>query len=95
MPSVEDRLTVIEEQFDHLVEWTHQHTEEHTADFERTTLILGMLSTQGKRQDTHDTNHHGTASTIKRDGLLVTAVSILYGLVELFRGFGVLDGLGF
>ncbi len=84
------RLTLkeLKVDLDHLTAWTHLHDEEHNTDADRMNTILLLLAERERDQSTHDNNHHGLASTIKKDGLLVTAVSLLYGAIELFRSGG-------
>ena len=81
------RLTLkeLKVDLDHLTDWTHLHDEEHVNDEKRMNVILDLLAKQGADAEEHGTNHHGVASTIKKDGALVTAVSLLYAAVELFR----------
>ena len=75
----------IEEKVDRLVDWTENHDECHRLEESRTNIILGLLARQTSDLHTHNTNHHSKSTAIKRDGLLVTAVSLLYVLVELAR----------
>lgn len=75
----------IDEKLDALTEWTHDHDERHRIEERRTNIVLDLLARQKSDLHSHNSNHHGTATTIKRDGLLVTAVSLLYVVVELAR----------
>ncbi len=62
--------------------WQRTHDKAHVTDDERLNIILDTVTT-------HQDNHHGMVSTMKKDGLLVMAVSLLYGLVELVRTLGL------
>ena len=84
-----DLLTETAENVDRLVTWTHDHDERHRLEERRTNIVLDLLARQKSDLHTHNTNHHGPITAIKRDGLLVTAVSLLYLVVELVRN-GVL-----
>ncbi len=75
-------MTIDEARFD---EWTHNHDERHRSEARRIDIVLDLLARQTTDLHDHNTNHHGKATAIKRDGLLVTAVSLLYVLVELAR----------
>lgn len=85
MSSVEDRLELIDdgldrafEQLDHLIDWTHTHDEEHVNEDKRMNLLLTQFTS-------HDTNHHGAASTIKQGGWVAAALGILYVIAEVIR----------
>ena len=81
----DDMLADIRVDLDHLTEWTHTHDEEHVNESNRMNLILQLLARREEAQGEHDNNHHGTVTKVKRDGLVVLAVSIIYALVELLR----------
>ncbi len=72
----------LEEKFD---EWTQAHDEQHRSEARRINIVLDLLARQTEDLHFHNTNHHGRVTAMKRDGLLVTAVSLLYVLVELAR----------
>ena len=74
-----------EDKINKLITWTHDHDERHRLEEHRTNIVLDLLARQKSDLHSHNSNHHGTVTTIKRDGLLVTAVSLLYVLVELVR----------
>ena len=80
-----DLLTQVQEDVQHLVDWTHLHDEEHVTEAKRMNLVLLLLANRERDQSEHDSNHHGTATKVKRDGLIVLAVSLVYALTELLR----------
>ena len=78
-------MNEIEKNITRLIDWTHDHDERHQLADKRINLVLDLLARQTSDLHTHNTNHHSKSTAIKRDGLLVTAVSLLYVLVELAR----------
>lgn len=83
-----DLINDMKEDLDRLVTWSERHDERHRSDDRRVDIVLGLLARQKADLHSHDENHHGTATAMKRDGLVVMAVSVLYGLVEVFRAVG-------
>ena len=90
MTNIEQRLNDVAHDVSLLATWASNHDRAHTADDDRLNLILLQLAERDRDLKEHGSNHHGAATAIKRDGLLVMAVSLLYGLVELLRGGVVL-----
>ncbi len=78
-------MTEIEENVARLISWTHDHDERHRLADKRINIVLDLLARQTSDLHTHNTNHHSKSTAMKRDGLLVTAVSLLYIVVELVR----------
>ena len=76
-----DPLDEIREDVAELRAWTSRHEESHTAD---TTLLASIIS----KIESHATNHHGRASTIKQNtGMMAGVLTVLYVAVELLRRF--------
>ena len=74
------QITELQDDVKALRKWTGRHEERHGDDADMLQRVLNHL-------DTHDSNHHGRVSEIKRGASIITILAILAGAVEVMRQF--------
>ncbi len=73
-----DQIDRIAADVKHLKKWNLLHDERHGDEADRLTLILSQLNT-------HDNNHHGRVSEIKRGASITAILAILAAIAETCR----------